>query len=140
MEIAKFLALHSAITLLISLLCGIPYGKAINRQASAQKIHGWRVAHASLALGAATGFAIAAVMASLLTDNRFQTTNTYIAWLVVICNYAFSCALTVGAATEHRGLHNTKDLTGKFVYFGNMLGVLTSIAFTLLLIFSLSAS
>lgn len=39
---------HAAVMLLVGLICGAPYGRAINRQQPAPTIAAWRVAHASL--------------------------------------------------------------------------------------------
>ncbi|RCS59315.1 hypothetical protein [Parvibium lacunae] len=136
MSPSHFLVLNSTLTLAVSLFAGIPYGKAINQQASAAKIHGWRVAHSSLALGAAMGYAIAAVLATVFADIAYLTLNLLIAWAVTLCNYAFCFSLTLGAAHEERGLSKRGSPIGKLVYAGNMLGVVTSLTFMGLLLYA----
>lgn len=128
------LALHGAIVLLIGLLCGAPYARAIKRAAPAAMQHAWRVAHASLPIGATLMFAIAA----LLPQWRIA------AWLqwgivlnLIVSGYAFCAALPLGAATGHRGLGNGGPLLARVVYAGNLLGAVTSLLASVLLIVAL---
>ena len=61
---ARHLAFHGAVVLLVGLLCGAPYARAVNRNAAADVVHSWRVAHASLPIGAMLMFAVAALLSS----------------------------------------------------------------------------
>jgi hypothetical protein len=62
---SRQLVFHGAVVLLIGLLCGAPYGRAVNRKAPEHIVHSWRVAHASIPLGAALMFGVAAVLSDL---------------------------------------------------------------------------
>ena len=50
--VARNLVFHGAIVLIIGLMCGMPYGKAINRKASEHTVQAWRIAHLALPIGA----------------------------------------------------------------------------------------
>jgi len=111
--------------LLFGTLLGVPYARAIVRQAPQQIINSWRVAHQSLPVAAGLMFAIAAALP------QFAASSTA-AWFVVIAliasAYAFCIALPVAAITGHRGL--TPDGRGlqKLAYYGNVLGAALSVA------------
>lgn len=62
---ARYLVFHSALVLLAGLLVGVPYGRAVHRNAPDQIIRAWRLAHGTLTLGPTLGLAIAAVLSSL---------------------------------------------------------------------------
>lgn len=74
---ARYLAFHGAIVLLIGLLCGRPYGRAVNRGAPAHIVQSWRVAHASLPMGAMLMFTTAALLSSF-------TVATTVKWGIAI--------------------------------------------------------
>lgn len=61
---ARHLAFHGSVVLLFGLLCGGPYARAIKRAAPAHIVHAWRVAHASLPIGAILMIAVSAVLSS----------------------------------------------------------------------------
>ena len=66
---ARYLVFNGAIVLLIGLLCGAPYGRAVVRQAPPHIVHSWRVAHLSLPIGATLMFEILC----LIADRHFGT-------------------------------------------------------------------
>jgi hypothetical protein len=51
---SRQLVFHGAVVLLVGLLCGAPYGRAVNRNAPEHIVHSWRVAHGSIPLGPAS--------------------------------------------------------------------------------------
>lgn len=63
---ARHLAFHGAVVLLVGLVCGAPYGRAINRGAAAHTVNAWRVAHASLPIGATVMLAVSGVVSAFV--------------------------------------------------------------------------
>jgi hypothetical protein len=130
---ARHLVFHGSIVLLVGLLCGVPYGRAINRHAPAHIIHSWRVAHASLPIGAILMFAVAALLSSFAVVNQVKW---LIAIALIISAYAFCISLPLGAITGHRGLSSSGSLTAKLVFAGNMLGSIASLAASLAIVYA----
>src|SRR5471030_1807557 len=121
---ARHLVFHSAVVLLVGLLAGAPYGRAINRNAPDHIVRAWRLAHGTLPLGAALGFAIAAVLSSLAVGAQAKS---LLAWTWVVSNYSFCFSLPLAALVGERGLTPRAPLSNQLVYLGNMLGVATSL-------------
>jgi|GEM_PF-624661 len=119
---ARHLAFHGAIVLLIGLLCGGPYGRAVNRGAAPHVIHSWRVAHASLPMGAILMFTIAALLSSFAVASSVKWS---IAVALIVSSYAFWFSLPLAAVVGHRGLSSEGPASAKLVYLGNMLGALS---------------
>ena len=134
---ARHLAFHAAIVLLVGLLCGGPYGRAINRNAAAHVIHAWRVAHASLPMGAMLMLAISAVLSGFLVG---ASVKWFIAVALIISSYAFCFALPLAALVGHRGLSSEGPAAAKLVYAGNILGAWTALLATLGLLYAAFAS
>lgn len=134
---ARHLLFHAALILLIGLLAGIPYGRAIVRQRADTLIQGWRVAHAALPLGAALMIAVAAVQSSLAIP-------THLAWLLtgllILSGYAFSVALVCGPLWGARGLTPGHGWHARIVYAGNLIGACSSLAAALLLVYAAGVS
>lgn len=130
---ARHLAFHGAIVLLIGLLCGGPYARAINRNAPAHIVHSWRVAHASLPIGAILMFTAAALLSS------FEVA-TQVKWLIavalIVSSYAFCFSLPLAATVGHRGLSSQGPLAAKLVFVGNMLGAWASVVAAFALIYA----
>jgi hypothetical protein len=74
---ARHLFFNATIVLLIGLICGAPYGRAIVRNEAAGTVHSWRVAHLSLPLGATLMFAVAATLPMLSVSSAAR-------WLIAI--------------------------------------------------------
>ena len=121
---ARQLAFHGTVVLLIGLLCGIPYGRAINRGSPAHVTAAWRLAHASLPAGAVLMLAVSGVLSA------FEVTAT-VKWLIavalIVSSYAFSFSLPLAAAVGHRGLSPSGPLSARLVFFGNSLGAIASL-------------
>lgn len=130
-EPARHLIFHASVMLLVGLICGAPYGRAINRGADPGTVHAWRVAHASLPMGAALMIAIAAVQGSFKTSSLMAWSMTY---AFVVSGYAFCISLPLAAVVGHRGLSNEGPPAARAVYAGNLVGAWGSMIGALLLV------
>jgi hypothetical protein len=95
---SRQLVFHGAVVLLVGLLCGAPYGRAVNRNAPEPIVHSWRVAHGSIPLGAALMFGVAAVLSHL-------GGGVFLKWAValflIVSSYAFCFSLPLAAVVGH---------------------------------------
>ena len=132
-SLALQLLLHGAIVLLVGLLTGIPYGKAITSKKDENIVRAWRVAHSGLSMGGTTMIAISAVISAL---EFAPNIGSFLVWSFVISGYGFCLALPYGAWVGHRGLSVQKPTSNNIVYVGNMVGAVGSLTGTLILIFS----
>jgi hypothetical protein len=123
--------------LLVGLIYGAPYARAIKRGAPAQVVNSWRVAHLSIPLGATLMFAIAAVLPSLAVNAVFK-------WGIVaallLSSYAFCVATPLAAITRDRGLAAGGKGLARLVYLGNMVGAGSSLLAGVLLVCASFAS
>ena len=134
---ARHLAFHGAIVLLVGLVCGAPYARALNREAPPSVVHAWRVAHASLPIAAILMFAIAALLPSLAVASSIRW---LIAGALVVSSYAFCISLPLAAAVGHRGLSSRGPASAKVVFAANLVGAWASVLATLALIYAAFAS
>ena len=130
---ARQLAFHGAVVLLIGLLCGAPYGRAINRGSPAHVTAAWRLAHGSLPISAAIMFAICAVLSALPIADSLRW---IIAISLIISSYAFCISLPLAATVGHRGLSSGGPLSAKLVFAGNSLGALGSLVAAVALVYA----
>ena len=130
---ARHLAFHGAIVLLIGLLCGSPYGRAINRGAPAHIIQSWRVAHASLPMAGILMLAVAALLSQFMVSAHVKWA---IAASLIASSYAFCVSLPMAAVVGHRGLTGEGPLAAKLVFAGNVVGALLSAVAVLTLIYA----
>jgi hypothetical protein len=130
---ARQLIFHGSVVLMFGLLFGAPYAKAIKRNAPAQIIHSWRVAHQSLPIGATLMLAVAAVMDSLQVTTTVKWT---LAAALIVSSYAFCVSTPLAAVTGDRGLGSGTKGLAKVVYVGNMIGAVTSLIAAGLLLYS----
>ena len=121
---AHHLMFHGSIVLLYGLLCGAPYARAINRDAPAYVVHSWRVAHASLPMGATLMLVVAALLPALPDIAALQWT---IALALIASSYAFVVALTLAPIVGHRGLSSQGPVTAKLEFAGNLIGAWASL-------------
>jgi hypothetical protein len=110
---ARHLVFHGSIVLLFGLLCGAPYGRAIHRNAPTHIIHSWRVAHASLPIGAMLMFAVAALLSSFAVAAQIKW---FMAIALIVSAYAFCFSLPLAAMTGHRGLSSGSSLTSRLIF------------------------
>ena len=114
------LVFNGSVVLLFGLCLGAPYARAIKREAAPHIVHAWRVAHASLPMGALLMFAVAAVLPGLAVG---ETMHWAIAVSLIVSAYAFCVATPLAAITGQRGLSRpTSQGLGRLVYAGNILG------------------
>ena len=130
---SRYLVFHGTIILLIGLLCGAPYGRAINRRAADHIVHSWRVAHLSLPIGAILMFAVAPLMASFTVASQIKQ---LIVDLLIVSGYSFCVALPLAAILGERGLSHGGSLKAKAVFAGNLLGAVTSLLASLALVYA----
>jgi len=130
---AHFLLFNGSIVLLIGLLCGAPYGAAIVQKKSDELIRAWRLAHGALSLGATTMIAMAAAFSLLSIEQTFLWT---IAISYIISGYGFCFALILEPFTGDRGLSWSGTGLNKLVYFGNVVGAVSSLVGTIVLVYA----
>lgn len=121
---SRQLVFHGAVVLLVGLLCGAPYGRAVNQHAPAHIVHSWRVAHLSIPLGAALMFAIAAILSNLRGGASLKWAVTI---FLIVSSYSFCLSLPLAAVVGHRGLSSRGPTSAKLVYAGNMVGAVSSL-------------
>jgi hypothetical protein len=121
---AKYLVFHGAIVLLIGLLCGAPYGRAINRGYPYKTITAWKFAHGALPLSAMLMFSVAGFLSYLSVSDAYKW---FIALVCIVSSYAFCYSLPAAAIVGHRGLTLGDTLPVKLVFFANLLGAGTSL-------------
>lgn len=130
---AHYLLFHGSIVLLIGLLCGIPYGMAITQKQSDEAIRAWKLAHGALSLGGTTLIGIAAILSSLKVNELIQ-------WLLsitlIVSGYGFCFALTMEPFAGDRGLSWTGVWSNKVVFVGNVIGALSSLIGSVILVYA----
>ena len=132
-ESARYLMFHAVIVLLAGLLAGIPYGRAILKNADERLIGAWRVAHASLPMGAILLLVLSVSFSSLVVASNIKWTMSV---LFIISGYGFMLALLVGPVVGHRGLSSKGPMAAKLVYAGNSVGAMTSLSGTVVLLYA----
>lgn len=117
---ARYLVFHSAVVLIAGLLVGVPYGRAVRRNASDETLRAWRLAHDTLTVGPTLTLAIAAVLSSLGVGTPIKS---WIAWTWIVANYGFCFSLPFAAMVGHRGHTLNKPLSNQLIFAGNMVGL-----------------
>jgi hypothetical protein len=130
---ARYLVFHGTVVLLLGLLCGAPYARAINRKFPDHIVHSWRVAHLSLPLGAILMFAVAGILSSLAVATPIKW---FIAVTLIVSSYAFCFSLTLAPVVGHRGLSNRGPNSARLVYVGNAIGSLSSLLAAVVLLYA----
>lgn len=119
------LIFHGAMVLLIGLLAGAPYGRAIAREAATRRIEAWRVAHSGL-IG--TGVMTLVFGLALRGWSAAGALADATAAAAVVAAYAFSIAMIVAALSGQRGLNMRRPAANRIVFTGYAVGVLGSLA------------
>ena len=122
-DACRHLVFHAAVVLLFGLMLGAPYARAIQRGASAQVVHSWRVPLLSSKNSTPLMLATAAVLGSLQVT---ESVRSMVVWPMVVSAYAFCVATPLAALTGDRGLQRSEGW-GQVVYAGNMLGAAGSV-------------
>lgn len=116
--------LHGLIVLLVGLLCGVPYGRAITQGWGEEAVRGWRLAHFSLVFGGVWLMVVAAVSHLLVLSHRGIA---ILVSAVVTSGYAFTVALVVGATSGVRGLEAAGPLPNVVAFAGNIVASVASL-------------
>jgi hypothetical protein len=132
-ESARYLMFNAAIVLLAGLLAGIPYGRAILKNTNQRLIDAWKVAHSALPTGAILLLVLSVSFANL---NVTANLKWAIALLFIVSGYGFMVALLIGPVVGHRGLSSKGPTIAKLVYSGNLIGAITSIVGTVVLLYA----
>ena len=127
------LIFHGTLLLLIGLIAGAPYGIAILKKKSDDTIHIWRMVHLTLPIAAILLFAISSFISFLDVSSQIQW---LIAILFIVSSYAFGFAMVIGAPSGERGLLFRGPVIAKITHVGHMLGVLTSLAASTVLLYA----
>lgn len=130
---ARSLIFHSALVLVAGLLVGVPYGRAVHRNAPDHVLKAWRLAHDTLTVGPILGLAIAAVLSSLSVGAPIKS---WLAWTWVVSNYGFCFSLPLSAMVGQRGHTLVQPLSNQLVFVGNMVGLGASSAGTVVLLYA----
>ena len=133
----KQLIFHGSVILLVGLLCGAPFGRAIVRGMSEATVRAWRVAHVGLAIGGVLLLALAIVVPQLQLG---ASALAFLVWSFIASGYGFTVALPLGANYGHRGLTAAPPFLNRVVYFGNMVGVVGSLIGTAVLLWGAYAA
>lgn len=130
---ARHLIVHSAAVLLAGLFVGVPYGRAVHRNAPEHVVRAWRLAHDTLTVGPILGLAIAAVLSSFSVGAAIKS---WLAWTWVVSNYGFCFSLPLAAMVGQRGHTLDKPLSNQLVFVGNMVGLGASSIGTVVLLYA----
>lgn len=130
---ARHLMFHAVIILLAGLLAGIPYGRSILKKTNEHLIEAWKVAHAALPVGAILMLVLSVSFSDL---NVAANLKWVISIFFIISGYGFMVALLLGPVVGHRGLTSRGPLAAKLVYSGNLLGAITSLLGTVVLLYA----
>jgi hypothetical protein len=127
----KQLILHGGIILLVGLLSGIPFGRAVVHGKPEATVRGWRVAHSGITLGGVLLLALSSAVPHLQLS---ISARALLVWAFIASSYGFAVALPLGAHYGHRGLSYVPPFLNRMVYLGNIIGVAGSLvgAFILL--------
>lgn len=129
---SRHLMLHGSLVLLYGLCLGAPYARAINRGAPAEIVNAWRVAHASLPMGAILMLAVAALLHNLAVGNVLGWS---LVGALVFSAYGFCVSTTLAALTGQRGLDRSLSRGwGRVVHAANLLAAVASLLAALLLV------
>ena len=124
--------LHGFVVILVGLLCGVPYGRAITHGWGEEAVRGWRIAHFSLVVGGMWLMVVAATVHLLALGRRGIATLVY---SVVTSGYAFTIALVVGASGGVRGLDATGPTLNVIAFVCNLIASAASLVWVAVSIF-----
>ena len=122
---------HGLIVLLIGLLCGVPYGRAITHAWGEEAVRAWRFAHFGLVLAGIWLMVVAGVSQLLLLSTRGITILLY---SVVVSGYGFTIALVVAALGGVRGLEPTGPIVSVVAFLANSVAALASLIWVAVMI------
>jgi hypothetical protein len=130
---ARYLVFHSTLVLVAGLLVGVPYGRAVHRNASDPVLKAWRLAHNTLTVGPILGLAIAALISSLSVG---APVKSWLVWTWAISNYGFCFSLPLAVIVGQRGHTLDRPVSNQLVFVGNMVGLGASSVGTAVLLYA----
>ena len=118
------LLFHGAVVLLVGLLAGAPYGRAIASGAPLRRAEAWRAAHTGL-----IGTGVMTIVFGLMLRQWHAegALPQALAVIAIVAAYAFSAAMILAAASGQRGLSAAAPLANRLVFAGYVVGVLGSL-------------
>jgi hypothetical protein len=125
----RLILLHGLIIILVGLLCGIPYGRAITHDWGPEAVRAWRIAHFSLVVGGIWLMVVAAVSHLLVLTPRGIAVLVY---SVVTSGYAFTLALAVAAVGGVRGLEASGSMVNLVSFGGNVVASIASLVWVVI--------
>jgi hypothetical protein len=118
------LLFHGALVLLVGLLAGAPYGRAIAGGAPLRRVEAWRAAHTGL-IG--TGLMTLVFGLMLRAWNAQGAVADAVALSAIVSAWAFAVAMILAAASGQRGLGASGPVANRLVFAGYAVGVLGSL-------------
>lgn len=115
----RLLLVHGTIVLSCGVLAGLPFWLAIIRERGAERIRGWRVAHATLIVNGLLLLMVALMGPQLALG---ATSLALAAWALVVSAYCFVFALGVGAWVGKRGLNPIPLGVNTLFFVGHAVG------------------
>jgi len=116
--------LHGLVVLLVGLLCGIPYGRAITHDWGEEAVRAWRFAHFGLVVAGMWLMVVAGVSHLLVLTTRRIALLVY---SVVTSAYGFTVALVVAAVGGVRGLELAGPALNVIAFLANSVAAFTSL-------------
>jgi hypothetical protein len=116
--------LHGLVVLLVGLLCGVPYGRAITHDWGEEAVRAWRVAHFGLVVGGIWLMVVASVSNLLVLTTR---TSALLVYSAVTSAYGFTVALVVAAIAGVRGLELAGPALNIIAFLANSVAAVASL-------------
>jgi hypothetical protein len=116
--------LHGLVVLLVGLLCGVAYGRAITHDWGEEAVRAWRVAHFGLVVGGIWLMVVAGVSNLLVLTTRI---SALLVCSVVTSAYGFTLALVVAAIGGVRGLELAGPALNVIAFLANSVAALASL-------------
>ena len=116
--------LHGLVVLLVGLLCGIPYGRAITHDWGEEAVRAWRFAHFGLVVAGMWLMVVAGVSHLLVLTTRRIALLVY---SVVTSAYGFTVALVVAAVGGVRGLELAGPALNVIAFLANSVAAFASL-------------
>jgi hypothetical protein len=123
--------LHGLIVVLVGLLCGVPYGRAITHGWGEEAVRGWRLAHFSLVVGGMWLMVVAAVCDLLALRRREIGILVY---SLVTSGYGFTVASVVGASAGVRGLEARGPMINILAFGSNLIASVGALVWAVIMI------
>jgi hypothetical protein len=125
------LIFHGVVILLVGLLSGAGFGRALVQSKPEFTVTAWRVAHSSLTMGGTLMLVLALVVPLIQLSPAAQAA---LFWTYVVSQYAFAIALPIGAHFGYRGVKLGPPFLRRVVGTGNIIGIAGSLVGTVILL------